>query len=144
LESIDAKSPTWSIRFPNLATIFGGKPELPTGSAIESTVAVNCESVLHFSGKKEELAAATLQNNFELTIEDMGFFNAAKLDFRMKPDAPVFAKVPGFKPIPFERIGLYTNELRPTVQERSPEFTTLKSPKWTTGKTKPNPIPKGK
>ena len=144
LESIDAKSPPWSIRFPNLATIFGGKPELPTGSAIESTVAVNCESVLHFSGKKEELAAATLQNNFELTIEDMGFFNAAKLDFRMKPDAPVFAKVPGFKPIPFERIGLYTNELRPTVQERSPEFTTLKSPKWTTGKTKPNPIPKGK
>lgn len=144
LESIDAKSPPWSTRFPNLATLFGGKPELPTGCVIESTVAVNCESVLHVSGKKGELAVVTFNNNFELTMEDMGFLDAAKLDFRMKLDAPVFTKVPGFSPIPFERIGLYANEMRPIVPERAPEFTTLKTPKWTTGQPKPQAITPGK
>jgi hypothetical protein len=144
LESIDAKSPPWNTRFPNLATVFGGRPELPTGSIIESTIAVNCESVLHFSGKKDELAVATFRNNFELTIEDMGFFDAAKLDFRMRPDAPVFAKVPGFKPIPFEQIGLYANEFRPSVPQRAAEFTTLLPPKWITGQPKPKQTPTDK
>jgi hypothetical protein len=144
LESIDAKSPPWSTRFPNLATLFGGKPELPTGSTIESTVAVNCESVLHLSGKKDELAVAIFRNNFELAMEDMGFLDAATLDFRMRPDAPVFAKAPGFKPIPFERIGLYANELRPDVPARAPEFSTLKTPQWITGQPKPKPAPKAR
>lgn len=136
LESIDAKSPPWSTRFPNLATLFGGKPELPTGSIIESTVAVNCEIVLHLGGKKEELAVAIFRDNFELTMEDMGFLDATKLDFRMRPDAPVFAKVPGFKQIPFEKIGLYANEFRPDVPARPPGFNTLKTPKWITGQSK--------
>ena len=144
LESVDAKSPPWSTRFPSLATVFGGKPELPTGCVIESTVAVNCESVLHLGGKKEELAVATFTDNQELTLEDMGFLDARNLDFRMKNDAPVFTKVPGFKPIPFERIGLYANEFRPTVPARAPEFNTLKNPKWTTGQPKPISPPVGK
>jgi hypothetical protein len=107
-------------------------------------VAVNCESVLHLSGKKDELAVATFRHNFELTMEDMGFLDAATLDFRMRPDAPVFAKVPGFKPIPFERIGLYANELRPDVPARAPEFSTLKTPQWITGQPKPKPAPKAR
>jgi hypothetical protein len=136
LESIDTQVPPWSTRFPNLSTIFGGKPELPTGSIIESTVAVNCESVLHLGGKKDELAVAIFRNNLELTMEDMGFLDAAKLDFRMRPDAQVFAKVPGFKHIPFERIGLYANDFRADVPDRAPEFNTLKTPKWITEQPK--------
>ncbi|OYV04855.1 MAG: hypothetical protein CFE26_14665 [Verrucomicrobiales bacterium VVV1] len=144
LESINAKSPPWSTRFPSLATVFDGKPELPTGSVIESTVAVNCESALHVSGKKEHLAVATLRDNVEVTLEDMGFLNASQLDFRMKADAPVFTKVSGFKPIPFEKIGLYSNEYRPSVPPRAAEFRTLKSPKWTTRESRPKPAPKAK
>lgn len=144
LESVDAKNPPWSTRFPNLATLFGGKPELPTGSIIESTVAVNCESVLHLGGKPAELAAAIFRDNHELPIEDMGFLDAATLDFRMRPDAPVFDKVPGFRHIPFERIGLYANELRPVVPARAPEFNTLKAPRFITGQRMPKPVPKAK
>ena len=144
LESIDAKNPPWSTRFPNLSTVFGGKPELPTGSIIESTVAVNCESVLNLSGKKDELAVAIFRDNLELTIEDMGFLDAAKLDFRMRPDAHVFTKVPGFKYIPFERIGLYSNELRPVVPRRAQEFSMLKAPRFITGQPIPKPLPEAK
>jgi hypothetical protein len=94
-------------------------------------------------GDKAE-AVATLRDNVEVTLEDMGFLNASQLDFRMKVDAPVFTKVPGFKPIPFEKIGLYSNEYRPSVPPRSAEFRTLKSPKWTTRESKPKPAPKAK
>ena len=33
-------------------------------------------------------------------------------DFRLRPDAPVFSKIPGFKPVPFERMGLYRDAYR--------------------------------
>ena len=66
----------------------------------------------------------TVKNNAALSIGDLGFANAAKMDFRMKPDAPVFAKVPGFQTIPFEKIGLYTDELRPALPEHPSGHTT--------------------
>ena len=51
---------------------------------------------------------------------DPGFVNMAKMDFRLKPDAQVFKDLPGFQPIPFEKIGLFTDEFRhhlPTDRE---------------------------
>jgi hypothetical protein len=47
------------------------------------------------------------------TGADPGFVDAAKGDFRLRPDAAVFKKLPGFKPIPFKKIGLFTDTLRP-------------------------------
>ena len=105
---------------------------------------MNCESVLNLSGKKDELAVAIFRDNLELTIEDMGFLDAAKLDFRMRPDAHVFTKVPGFKYIPFERIWLYSNELRPVVPRRAQEFSMLKAPRFITGQPIPKPLPEAK
>jgi hypothetical protein len=125
LTTVDVKTPPWSTRFPNLLDLFGGKPALPTGCVIERTIAVGCESVLHLGGKKSELDCVTMRNNEELTMEDMEFENAAKLNFKMKPTAAAFKKVPGFEPIPFEKIGLYKNELRSTIPERAKEFSTL-------------------
>ena len=43
--------------------------------------------------------------------EDPGFAAPGKLDFRLAPDAPIFARS-SFRRIPFERIGLYEHELR--------------------------------
>ena len=43
---------------------------------------------------------------------DPGFVNFAKHDFRLKPGAQVFKDLPGFQPIPFEKIGLFTDEYR--------------------------------
>ncbi len=57
----------------------------------------------------------TVRDNVALPLEDLGFADPGKLDFRMNPNAPIFKKVPGFEPIPFEKIGLYVNELRPAL-----------------------------
>jgi len=48
--------------------------------------------------------------------------DAAAMNFQLKPDAPIFAKIPGFKRFPFERIGLYADEYRkvlPADQRRT-------------------------
>ena len=37
---------------------------------------------------------------------DPGFVDYANRDYRLKPDSEIFRLLPGFKPIPFERIGL--------------------------------------
>jgi hypothetical protein len=51
---------------------------------------------------------------------DPGFVNMAKMDFRLKPDAQVFKDLPGFQPVPFEKMGLFIDEYRrklPTDRE---------------------------
>jgi hypothetical protein len=49
--------------------------------------------------------------NAEYAAADPGFVNAAKGDFRLKPDAEVFRRI-GFRPIPVEEIGLYQDDYR--------------------------------
>ena len=51
--------------------------------------------------------------NAEYAADDPGFVDAAKGDFRLKPDAEVFRYI-GFRPIPVEEIGLYQDEYRAT------------------------------
>ena len=48
-----------------------------------------------------------------ITDRNPGFVNARKGDFRLKPNSEVFERLPGFKPIPFQKMGLYADELRP-------------------------------
>ena len=39
---------------------------------------------------------------------DPGFVDAAAKNFALRPDAALFKRLPSFKPIPFEKIGLAT------------------------------------
>ena len=48
---------------------------------------------------------------------DPGFVDADKLDFRLREDSTVYRKIPGFRRIPFAKIGLYADEFRTTVPE---------------------------
>ena len=49
-----------------------------------------------------------------VTDRDPGFVDAAKGDFRLRPDAEVFTRLPGFQAVPVETMGLYADALRPT------------------------------
>jgi len=51
--------------------------------------------------------------NAEYASDDPGFADAAKGDFRLRPDAPLFTRI-GFRPIPVEEIGLYQDDYRAT------------------------------
>ena len=52
-----------------------------------------------------------LLDNVEFATGDPGFVDAAKGDFRLKPDAEVVSRI-GFRPIPADEIGLYAHPLR--------------------------------
>lgn len=105
----------WRNRFPTLAAIAETPPPLPVGCRIESNLAVDCEEATSIRARPEELKVATIRDNVAVTAAEAGFVGAAKLNFAMRKDAAVFTKVPGFHPIPFEKIGLYTNDLRPAL-----------------------------
>lgn len=47
--------------------------------------------------------------------DDPGFVDLAGGDLRLRPDARIFKDLPGFQPIPFEKIGLFTDEYRPAL-----------------------------
>ncbi len=62
---------------------------------------------IHVENKKPEetpVNPLVVRDNW-VTDSDPGFVDAAAGDFRLRPDAPVFQRIPGFPNIPFERIG---------------------------------------
>lgn len=62
---------------------------------------------------KETQSDASFASGKNLAYDtDPGFVNLKKFDFRLKPDSRIFKDLPGFKPIPVEKIGLYKDEYR--------------------------------
>jgi Right handed beta helix region len=93
-------------------------------SIIANNVAVNCKHPFNWSavvdGKVVRTNASFASGQNVSYDRDPGFVNFAKKDFRLKPDAKVFQDLPGFQPIPFDKMGLFTDEYRqqlPTDKE---------------------------
>jgi parallel beta-helix repeat protein len=106
--SIDIRKPPYSTRYPRLAdwldlledgsTYVGMRPRR---NIVDRNVLVKFEETFRLVGK---YAQTEFGENF-LTNDDPGFVNAKAMDFRLKPDAELYKKLPGFEPIPFEQIG---------------------------------------
>jgi hypothetical protein len=50
-------------------------------------------------------------NNW-LTKEDPGFIDWKNKNFQLKENAKVFSMIPGFQPVPFDKMGIYKDEYR--------------------------------
>jgi hypothetical protein len=74
-----------------------------------SNVVVNCRAFTTGNWETRE--------NF-ITDTDPGFVDGNAMNFQLRYDSVVFEKLPGFQPIPFERIGLVRDELRSEVERR--------------------------
>lgn len=108
---VDITQPPYTTRYPALV----GFLDPPAGQARVNHAARNlfvmCGEVS--SGNWRWSAEENL-----VTAEDPGFVDAARGDFRLRPDAPALAAVPGFEPPPFERMGLVADALRPDPPAR--------------------------
>jgi hypothetical protein len=63
--------------------------------------------------KARDTAASTLTKGTNLTYDtDPGFVNMNQFDFRLKPDSRVFKDLPGFQPLPIDKMGLFVDEYR--------------------------------
>ncbi len=114
-------TPPWSVRFPGLAARLADRPELPRGTRFERNLIVipKGEPIQNkISGKNAKNPdLLTVADNW-VSPTDPGFVNAAAGNFALKPNSPAFKNIPGFKPIPFDQIGLKLDEYRTTVPPR--------------------------
>ena len=74
------------------------QPGQPRINHAKNNVLVRCDQV---SSGNWNYAADEIWT----TNEDPGFLDAAQENFLLRPDAPVFQRLPAFKPIPFGQIG---------------------------------------
>ena len=97
--------PPYSERYPKLVNILENNPKAPVGNVVARNIFVG-EGWKHVDEQAEPLV--TYVDN--LADTDPLFVDAAKGDYRLKPESPAIAL--GFKEIPFDKIGLYLDELR--------------------------------
>ena len=124
LHAVDYKNPPYSERYPTLHGILTDNPAQPKRNLIKNNIFVNNKKVFRLAGDPD----VTIEDNWE-TMDDPGFVNPEALDFRLKDNSIVFEKIPGFRPIPHERIGLYPDPYRKEVKpyehpSGGPEFGT--------------------
>jgi hypothetical protein len=81
------------------------QPGQPRVNRAKNNVLVRCEQAS--SGNWEFKPEETW-----ITDHDPGFVDAAQGDYRLRPEAEVFQRLPGFQPIPVEKIGVYQSPLR--------------------------------
>jgi hypothetical protein len=111
LKEVDITKPPYTTRYPELVNFMNPPIGAPRVNHATRNVLVKCDSVI--SGNWQ----FTLKDNL-VTEADPGFLNAATHDFRLRPDSQVFTRLPGFVPIPFEKIGLQRSALRPILPSK--------------------------
>lgn len=86
------------------------------GNRIENNVSIQSKkpfAYIEMLAGKETNTDSTLASGRNVAYEsNPGFADLARFDFRLKPDARLRKDLPGFQPIPFDKIGLYVDEYR--------------------------------
>ncbi len=112
---LDITRPPYSERYPDLLRLYTADP---------ADDAVHGQHVLHNVAVRSGSFGAgrnRVEGNWE-TSEDPGFVDAAAMDFRLREDAVLPARAPGFRPIPAEKIGLYTDRWRRQLPVEAPHI----------------------
>ncbi len=119
LEAMHHHQPPYSVRYPELRHLDryyqenAGTGIPPEGNLVARNISVGGEwLVVHWHAKPEWVA---VQNN--IVDEEAGFVDAAALDFRLREDSPAYEL--GFKPIPWEEIGLQLDEWRKELPQEN-------------------------
>jgi hypothetical protein len=108
-EAVDIKRPPFSTQYPALTDWLDLLPDgktfvgmRPRRNVFDRNVLVKYEETFRLVGK---YAQCEFGENY-ITQADPGFVNAAAMDFRLMEEAAVYKELPGFKPIPFEQMGV--------------------------------------
>ena len=84
LNRVDITTPPYSTRYPELLAIYDHEIPVVTKPV----------------------------RNYVVNGDYSQFKNVYKLDFRLKKNSSVYNDIPGFKPIPFKKMGLYSDGWR--------------------------------
>jgi hypothetical protein len=139
VKEINPDQEPWASAHPELKGMLDNKPELPWRTKFIQNLIVSQKPAPSELKMKAELKTnpdILLEKDNFTTAEDPGFVDLAGKNFQLKPDSAVFQKIPGFQPIPFDKMGLHIDEFRlrlPTEEEhqRAPKDSPYKQPKET-------------
>ena len=106
LEAVNYRRPPYSKRYPKLATIAEDDPALPKGNIVTRNISYGGKW-LELADGLDSLKIVTVRDN---SIGSTDLMNPKEMDFRLRKDAPALKL--GFKPIPYEKIGLYRDDFR--------------------------------
>jgi len=104
LEAVNYKQTPYATAYPKLKNYFEDTPALPKRNFIETNVFVNIKLV--HNGNAEW---SYFGRNY-ITSGDPGFENYKEMNFQLKPSSEIFKMLPGFKAIPFNKIGIQRNK----------------------------------
>lgn len=104
--SLPLDQPPWSDRYPELRNILDDSPREPRGNVFAHNIVTGPPDWSILRGLAKDLTV--IRDN--LIGVDPQFRDAAAGDYRLAEDSPGWGV--GFKPIPFEKIGLYPSEER--------------------------------
>ncbi len=107
LKAVNHDRPPYSTRYPKLATILDEAPAEPRGNAVRRNIAVRTP-LLHTPDGRRELV--DLAENW--STDTLDFVDEEHLNLRFKDPQQVRRHVPGFEPIPFDKIGLQPDRSR--------------------------------
>ena len=110
LDEMPWRTPAWTGRYPGLATLLDEQPEAPRRNVVRRNVSVGGTWT-----RIEPAAEAGVVVEGNLVGGDPKFVDAARGDYRFRDDSPAWAL--GFRPIPFDRIGIVADEWRSAIPE---------------------------
>lgn len=97
LQEVDITSPAYLSAYPELKNF--------TDTVVLSRRANYTNNSLVYNGELSN-GSSYVHNNAFVTDQNPGFADIADKDFRFKPSPEVLKNLPGFRPIPFEKIGI--------------------------------------
>ena len=98
LEDVDITKPPYTTRYPDLVGFMDPQPGQPRANHSKNNLLVRCGQVSSGNWVIDP-------KEIWVTDEDPGFVDAANGNYQLRPDAEVFKRLPGFKAIPFDKIG---------------------------------------
>ncbi len=116
LQAVPYREEPWRSRYPALANIMEDGPGLPKRNVVRRNLVCRAGPI---NLSAQATAMGTVADNLE-TTEDPGFVDAKHLNLALRDDSVVFHRIPGFQRIPFDQVGLYTDEYRPFLPAHAP------------------------
>ena len=105
LIDLNYKHPPWSVRYPELLNILEEEPLAPKGNVMARNICWGGNW-----GSTQDKAKPCVKFEDNLIGVDPRFVGKPPADFRLAEDSP--ARKLGFRPIPFEKIGVYKSDDR--------------------------------
>ena len=111
LKEVCVTDSVWTAHYPAIQSLFAPEEDESRWNLATRNAFIDCPLTL--PGRKPGetnpgiVKGRWTTNSTDVAFSgDVGFYNAAQMDFRLYKDAKIFRKIPSFEPIPFEQIGL--------------------------------------